>query len=106
MPAHIFFRVGRYADASDVTARAHRGGRALYRRAPPQGIYPLYYLHNLRFLSASASMEGRSAVALAAARKVAPRCSVSSWEMKSSCRIFGGSALCLDAVWTMGRHTP
>ena len=71
MPAHIFFRVGRYADASDVTARAIEADERYISQHHPKGIYPLYYLHNLRFLSASASMEGRSAVALAAARKVA-----------------------------------
>lgn len=71
MPAHIFFRVGRYVDASDVTERAIETDERYIREHRPQGIYPMYYLHNLRFLSASASMEGRSAVALTAARKAA-----------------------------------
>lgn len=73
MPAHIFFRVGRYADASDITARAIEADERYISQHHPKGIYPLYYLHNLRFLSASASMERRSAVALTAARKVAAR---------------------------------
>lgn len=71
MPAHIFFRVGRYAEASDITERAIAADERYIAQHHPQGIYPLYYLHNVRFLSASASMEGRSAVALTAARKVA-----------------------------------
>ncbi|WP_437309898.1 hypothetical protein [Sorangium sp. So ce388] len=68
MPSHIFLRVGRYADASDANERAVEVDRRYIRERRPEGIYPMmYFPHNLHFLSVSASMEGRGAVALRAA---------------------------------------
>ncbi|WP_437970403.1 hypothetical protein WMF04_14420 [Sorangium sp. So ce260] len=69
MPSHIFMRTGRYADASDANERAVVVDRRYIREQRPEGIYPMmYFPHNLHFLSVSASMEGRSAVAERAAR--------------------------------------
>ncbi|XXX80590.1 hypothetical protein WMF30_17695 [Sorangium sp. So ce134] len=71
MPSHIFLRVGRYADASDANERAVLVDRQYIREQRPEGIYPMmYFPHNLHFLSVSASMEGRSAVAERAAREL------------------------------------
>ncbi|WP_437959769.1 hypothetical protein WME76_09080 [Sorangium sp. So ce119] len=71
MPSHIFFRVGRYADASDANERAAEVDRRYIREQRPEGIYPMmYFPHNLHFLSVSAGMEGRGAVALRAAREL------------------------------------
>ncbi|WP_437727434.1 tetratricopeptide repeat protein [Sorangium sp. So ce861] len=71
MPSHIFMRVGRYADASDANERAVLVDRRYIREQRPEGIYPMmYFPHNLYFLSVSASMEGRSAVAVRAAREL------------------------------------
>ncbi|MGK4005911.1 hypothetical protein WMF31_25010 [Sorangium sp. So ce1036] len=71
MPSHIFVRIGRYADASDANERAAEVDRRYIREQRPRGIYPrMYFPHNLYFLSFSASMEGRSAVALRAAREL------------------------------------
>ncbi|MGK3995214.1 hypothetical protein [Sorangium sp. So ce1024] len=71
MPSHIFFRVGRYADASDANERAAEVDRRYIRARRPEGIYPrMYFPHNLHFLSVSAGMEGRGAVALRAAREL------------------------------------
>lgn len=71
MPSHIFFRVGRYADASAANERAAEVDRRYIREQRPEGIYPrMYFPHNLHFLSVSASMEGRSAAALGAAREL------------------------------------
>ena len=72
MPAHIYWRVGRYHDASEANVRAAGVDEAYIAQCNAQGFYPaMYYPHNIHFLWAAATMEGRSAVALEAARKVA-----------------------------------
>lgn len=71
MPAHIFQRVGRYADASAANAKAIGVDEAYLMRTKAPGYYPMYLGHNHGFLAFSASMQGRSAVALAASRSSA-----------------------------------
>ena len=72
MPSHIFWRVGRYHDASEANVRAAAVDEAYIAQCNAQGFYPaLYYPHNIHFLWAAASMEGRSAVAIDAAKRVA-----------------------------------
>ncbi len=68
MPAHIYCRVGRWADASAANVRAIEVDRAYRARAPRQGFYSVYMAHNRHFLSWSSQMEGRQAAALEAAR--------------------------------------
>lgn len=72
MPSHIYWRVGRYADASSANARAAAVDEEYIAACNAQGFYPAaYYPHNIHFLWAASSMEGRSAVAIEAGRKVA-----------------------------------
>jgi tetratricopeptide (TPR) repeat protein len=72
MPSHIYWRVGRYEDASEANVRAAAVDEAYIAACNAQGFYPAaYYPHNIHFLWAASSMEGRSAVAIEAARKVA-----------------------------------
>lgn len=72
MPSHIFWRVGRYHDASEANVRAADVDEAYIAQCNAQGFYPaLYYPHNIHFLWAASSMEGRSAIALDAAERVA-----------------------------------
>jgi tetratricopeptide (TPR) repeat protein len=71
MPAHIYQRVGRYADASAANRAAIAADLAYLRRVKPPGYYPMYVGHNHGFLASSESMLGRSAEALAAARAAA-----------------------------------
>jgi tetratricopeptide (TPR) repeat protein len=71
MPAHIFQKLGRYADASAANEKAVLADQAYMKKVKPPGYYPMYLGHNYGFLSFSASMEGRSAVSLAAARSSA-----------------------------------
>jgi tetratricopeptide (TPR) repeat protein len=72
MPSHIYWRVGRYADAVAVNAAAVTADRAYFKTAQPSPIYRgLYYPHNIDFIWHSASMEGRGAETLRAAREFA-----------------------------------
>jgi tetratricopeptide (TPR) repeat protein len=72
MPSHIYWRVGRYADASDANVQAAAVDEAYIAACNAQGFYPAaYYPHNIHFLWAASSMEGRSEIAINAARKVA-----------------------------------
>jgi tetratricopeptide (TPR) repeat protein len=74
MPAHIYMRVGRYADASESNVHAIAADEDYLAQCQAQGLYPVaYYPHNVHFLWAAATMEGRSAVAIDAARKVAAK---------------------------------
>lgn len=72
MPSHIYWRVGRYHDASAANERAAAVDEAYIAACNAQGFYPAaYYPHNIHFLWAASSMEGRSAIAIESARKVA-----------------------------------
>ena len=79
MPAHIYLRVGRYADAAEANVRAIAADEDYLAQCQAQGLYPVsYYPHNLHFLWAAATFEGRSAVAIDAARQVAAKGTASS----------------------------
>ena len=68
MPAHVYMRTGRYADASRANEASIAADRAYLAQVDAQGAYRVGYVaHNHHFLYASAAMEGRSAVAIAAA---------------------------------------
>ena len=72
MPSHIYWRVGRYDDASEANVLAAAVDEAYIAACNAQGFYPAaYYPHNIHFLWAASSMEGRSQVAIDAARRVA-----------------------------------
>jgi tetratricopeptide (TPR) repeat protein len=68
MPAHIYQRVGRYADASATNRLAVAMDLAYLKKTQPPGYYPMYLGHNYGFLAYSASMEGRMEETLASAR--------------------------------------
>lgn len=71
MPAHIYMRTGRYYEASLANEAAAKADESYITQCNRQGFYPaMYYPHNIHFLWASASMEGRSTVAIDAARKL------------------------------------
>ena len=71
MPAHVYMRIGRYADAAAANEQAIAADKAYLARVEPEGVYSMMYVpHNIHFLWAAAAMEGRSATALDAARQV------------------------------------
>ena len=71
MPAHIFYRVGRYNDAAEANIRAAAVDEAYIAQCNAQGFYPaLYYPHNIHFLWSSATMQGQRAVSLDSAQRV------------------------------------
>jgi hypothetical protein len=71
MPAHTFWRVGRYHDAALANEHAIHVDEDYIPDRNVTGFYPLaYYPHNIHFLFAAAQMEGDSALALEAARKL------------------------------------
>jgi tetratricopeptide (TPR) repeat protein len=80
MPSHIFRRIGRYEDASKSNEAAIAADEDYITQCRAQGVYPLaYYPHNIHFLWDSATMEGRSLVAIEAARKAASSIPTGAW---------------------------
>jgi tetratricopeptide (TPR) repeat protein len=72
MPAHIYLRVGRYVDAVKANQVAVAADEDYIAQCRAQGMYPLgYYPHNIHFIWMGATMSGQSALAIAAANKVA-----------------------------------
>ncbi len=71
MPSHIYYRVGRYADAARVNEMAALVDEAYIAACKAQGFYPAgYYGHNIHFLWTSAEMQGRYQTAIDAARRL------------------------------------
>src|SRR5690606_24953543 len=75
MPAHIYQRIGRYADASEANRQAIVVDRQYLDLVEPPGYYPFYIGHNYGFLAYSASMEGRKAESYQASREAAAQAS-------------------------------
>jgi tetratricopeptide (TPR) repeat protein len=74
MPSHIYQRVGRYADAVRSNELAVVADEDYITQCRAQGLYPMgYYPHNIHFLWFAATMDGRGALAIDAARKVAAK---------------------------------
>jgi tetratricopeptide (TPR) repeat protein len=72
MPAHIYYRVGRYKDSLATNVVAVKVDEAYIKRFKPSGVYPLaYYPHNVHFVMTSAEMSGEARIAIAAAGKLA-----------------------------------
>lgn len=81
MPAHIYMRVGRYHEAAERNEHAVSVDHAYLDHRRLVGTYSAdYYAHNLHFLWAALTMEGRSTEALKAARELVAK--VPKAEMK------------------------
>ncbi|MGH7358925.1 MAG: hypothetical protein ACREJR_08935 [Candidatus Rokuibacteriota bacterium] len=71
MPGHIYIRVGRYNDAIEANVHAVHVDESYIADQGAQSSYTAgYYPHNYHFLALAATLAGRSADAIAAARKV------------------------------------
>ena len=71
MPSHIYWRVGRYEDASLANIAAAKVDEEYIAQCNAQGFYPaLYYPHNVHFLWAASTMEGMSDLSIESAIKV------------------------------------
>ena len=71
MPSHIYYRVGRYADAVRVNEDAAKIDEGYIAACKAQGFYPAgYYGHNIHFLWTSSEMQGRYQTALDASRRL------------------------------------
>lgn len=72
MPAHIYYRVGRYRDSIAANRRAVEADEQLFAAVGVQpGIYAgAYYPHNVHFLMVSAQMAGDGSTAVDAAQKL------------------------------------
>jgi len=76
MPAHIYIRLGMYAEAQQANIHAAHTDESYIADVHPDGIYAVaYYPHNLHFLWAAAAFSGRRAdadTAIARLRAAAP----------------------------------
>ena len=72
MPAHIYMRIGRYADAATVNEHAIENDEHYRSHHKPEGVYPLAYMpHNRHFLWIASADSGQSQRALKAAQGMA-----------------------------------
>lgn len=71
MPAHIYFRVGRFRESIRLNQLASRADENYMRVASPSPMYQYgYYPHNLHFVMTSAANAGDARLALAMAPKL------------------------------------
>ncbi|MGL1889071.1 MAG: hypothetical protein OCD76_21340 [Reichenbachiella sp.] len=72
MPAHIYIRTGDYHKGTLSNLRSVKVDSSYLSNCYAQGTYPLtLYPHNYHFMSATATLEGDSELAIFAAQKVA-----------------------------------
>lgn len=71
MPSHIYWRIGRYADAAEINQRAAEADERFFAWCRGGAFYQAaYYPHNVHFLWAASAAEGRRELALMTARKL------------------------------------
>jgi tetratricopeptide (TPR) repeat protein len=68
MPAHIFQRVGRYAESAEANRKGAAADVAYLGLTAPPDYYPMYLIHNYQFLAYAAAMEGRRSETVKALR--------------------------------------
>jgi tetratricopeptide (TPR) repeat protein len=72
MPAHIYFRVGRYKGSLATNKQAVAVDEKYIAERQPSGVYPMaYYPHNVHFVLVSAQMAGDGKTVIEAADKLA-----------------------------------
>jgi tetratricopeptide (TPR) repeat protein len=89
MPAHIYQRVGRYADAARSNELAIAADEDYIAQCQAQGLYPMgYYPHNIHFLWFAATAGGQSKLAIESARKAASKVTDEALQQVSLMAIF------------------
>ncbi len=72
MPAHIYYRLGRWKDSIRVNVDAARKDEAYIKEADDKGFVRYgYYPHNVHFIVTSAQMGGDLPTAIAEAKRLA-----------------------------------
>ncbi|MDX1582013.1 MAG: hypothetical protein R3338_00265 [Thermoanaerobaculia bacterium] len=72
MPAHIYIRTGDYHAATRANQRAIEADQRYLEQVDAHGVYRLAYVpHNYHFLWSTATLEGRSELAIETAREMA-----------------------------------
>jgi tetratricopeptide (TPR) repeat protein len=101
MPAHIYFRTGRYADAVRVNLDAIKADESYIAQRKAHGLYAdEYYTHNIHFLWAAATLEGRGAMAVeAGAKSTGKACCVGKMLTKGDLATTGLLALVRFGKW-------
>ena len=72
MPSHIDVLTGRWNEAVEANVRAMEADRRYRQRSPNQEFLHVYMAHNNQMLAFAAMMQGRSQMALHAAREILP----------------------------------
>lgn len=71
MPAHIYYRLGRYKESLEVNKRAMAVDEQYFKTSPSDPMYrSAYYPHNIHFVLVSAQMGGDGPTAIDAASKL------------------------------------
>ena len=71
MPAHIYYRLGRWKDSIRVNVAAARQDEAYLKASGDRGLYRYgYYPHNVHFIVTSAQMSGDMPTAISEARRL------------------------------------
>ena len=71
MPAHIYYRLGRWKDSIRVNIDAARADEAYLKATGDKGLYRYgYYPHNVHFIVTSAQMSGDMPTAIREARRL------------------------------------
>lgn len=85
MPAHIYFRVGRYEDVLASNLKAVAADEDYITQCKAQGLYPLgYYPHNIHFVWFGATALGQSRLAIESARKIVTKMPVAEMQKDPS----------------------
>jgi tetratricopeptide (TPR) repeat protein len=89
MPAHIYLRVGRYADVVSSNQVAVKADEDYITQCRAQGMYPLgYYPHNIHFIWLGSTMSGQRKLAVESARKTAAAVASATPEQQPSVQGF------------------
>ena len=83
MPAHIYMRVGQYHNATQANLKAIAADQRYLEQVDPQSVYRLGYVpHNYHFGWSTATLEGRSELAIRLAQDMAGMVDVNTMRLR------------------------